>query len=247
MHRQTILPLVVFLGFILLGASCSDSDDYDSFESTEFTRAAVQPDWFKKTKTIPLNSWQEMQDLWLSEKRCCDGDFGVKKANREFYKSCYRAIQSKPADSNLVPYCLWLMDVALDSEQSYSLSLYLLDRYGDFRQPTNYCANCSPGDLIARVTHEVARHEFYQSQNAFEPAGRIEAMLAERETEISFWILGEIYVTLARMYKTLPDSSSKTFELAERIDRLESIWPNEERQQWRLTEVREAYSDLLGQ
>lgn len=239
---QKLLVLLITV-WVLVG--CTETDDPDFGESTEFTRAAVQPDWFAKTKTHPLESWDDVQTLWRSEKHCCGNDFGVKKANREFYKSCYRAIQKKPADPNLEPYCLWLMDVALDYDDSIQLSRYLLKNHSQYQQPINYCANCSPGDLIARVTRDVAIYEANREKKPFEASARLERLLDEQESRISFWVLGEIYESLADMYLQLPSPEEKIPDFRARIDRLELIWPADENQQWRLDNVRKAYSTLL--
>jgi len=231
---------------VLALVSCSQQDEWAELESTEFTRAAVQPSWFSKTESFPLTSLNEVSELWRSHKRCCDDDRGVLRSNREFYKSCYRAIQSKPTDADVAPYCLWLMDTALEYEHSTLLSKYLLKQYPNYKRPVDNCANCSTGDLIARVTRDVALYEHNRMSLTLEAINRLEAVLINRHGEISPWVLGEIYVSLSDMYLKLPYSAKRLEQFQSWLGELELIWPKDENQQWRIEKVREAYKKLLG-
>ncbi|EAR10629.1 hypothetical protein [Reinekea blandensis] len=230
-----VLPWVL----ALLLVACSDPEPEIIQESTEFTRAAVQPDWFNRVDAEPLTSWDDVQALWASEKRCCGDDRSVVKANRVFYKSCYRAIEAKPDDVHLVPYCLWLMDVALDYDDSIQLSRYLLEHYLFYSQPTDYCANCSPADLVARTTRDVALYDLRHNNAPYDAALQLERLLDEREAQISAWVLGEIYVSLAEIYEAIPDRAERVDQLRQRVTRLEANWP-EGLQAWRLEDVQSA-------
>lgn len=231
------LPLL----FALLLLACSKPDPEPDFsrESTEFTRAAVQPDWFNRVDAVPLDNLEAVQTLWRSEKRCCGDDRGVEKANRVFYKSCYRAIESKPDDVHVIPYCLWLMDVALGYEDSIQLSRYLLANYLYYSQPTDYCVNCRPADLIARTARDVALYDLRRDNAPYDAASRLETLLDEREAQISAWVLGEIYVSLAEIYEAIPDRQARVDRLHQRVVRLEENWP-EGLQDWRLEDVQSA-------
>lgn len=231
--------LIMLLIAGLLISACSDPEPEPIQESTEFTRAVVQPDWFSKTDAEPITSWGDVQALWRSEKRCCGDDRGVINANRVFYKSCYRAIEARLDDENVEPYCLWLMDVALDYDDSIELSRYLLANHAQYAQPTDYCANCSPADLIARTARDVALYDARQNNRPIEAAADLEQLLDNREAEISAWVLGEIYVSLAEIYEAIPGNEEAVVKLQQRVKRLEENWP-EDLQAWRLEDVRSA-------
>jgi hypothetical protein len=236
--------LVLVLALSALLSACSEQEDWSDIESTEFTRAAVQPDWFAKTTVYPLSTLEDMNTLWRSHKRCCDKDSGVTRSNREFYKSCYVAVYNALDDPDLAPYCLWLMDVALDYEQGTNLSKYLLKNYPSYKQRVDNCANCTSGDLIARVTRDVALFEFYQEDKTEEAFTRMDNMLADRVDEISLWVMVDIYKSMAEMLIKMNAPSDRAYSLRQRVDALAQIWPADSNQHIELVKASEALLTL---
>ncbi|HET9864261.1 MAG TPA: hypothetical protein VFP37_12510 [Steroidobacteraceae bacterium] len=167
---------------------------------SKFEQTFSKPDWFDSIEAPEVATDEEVSSLWQSTDRCCGNDENVVKNNRIFYKSCFNAISKHYEDETLVVECLWLMDVGAEREQKRELARFLVENYGDHRNRVDDCANCMPGDTVARVTLELARYESRDSNDKSRPIGRIENLLDRREDEISYWVQAEIYEFLGQLY-----------------------------------------------
>ena len=192
----------------------------------KFTAAFAKPAWFDSIPAPDVHTAEEVSALWQSEARCCGDSSAVLENARIFYKSCYNAIAAHYDDEKLVVLCLWLMDLAADPEQTRQLASFLVENFSHHRNSVERCANCMPGDTVARVTLELAMLESRESNNKQRPIGRIESLLDRREDEISYWVQAEIYEFLGRLYLEagLTQERLSRYEAAYgRLDRLKEI------------------------
>jgi hypothetical protein len=202
------VPFIFVLSLILV-AGCE--------EPNKFVQNFAAPDWFDSVDAPEINSVEEVDALWQSEKRCCEDADVLLKNNRIFYKSCFNAISDNYGNEELVVKCLWLMGVGADGEQRIQLKRYLVENYGRHRNRVDNCANCMPGDIVARVTLELARHENRTSKSNTRPIKLLEDLLDSRLGEISLWVQAEIYEFLGVLY--LEDGITE-----ERLERFEETY-----------------------
>jgi hypothetical protein len=189
-------PMIARLGacivFMALIAGCE--------EPSEFERTFAEPDWFDSIDAPKINTVEEVNALWQSEKRCCEDANVLLRNNRIFYKSCFNAIMGNYGNEELVVKCLWLMDIGADSKQRVELKRYLVENYGLHKNSVDNCANCMPGDTVARVTLELSRYESRANHSKTQPIKRLENLLDSRLYEISYWVQAEIYEYLGVLY-----------------------------------------------
>jgi hypothetical protein len=166
----------------------------------KFEQTFTEPEWFDSVAAPEVNTSEQVSALWQSEKRCCEDANVLLKNNRIFYKSCFNAITDNYENEELVVKCLWLMDAGADKEQRVRLKRYLVDNFGHHRNSVDNCANCMPGDTVARVTLELARYESRTSNSKKQPIKLLEDLLDSRLDEISYWVQAEIYEFLGVLY-----------------------------------------------
>jgi len=166
--------------------------------SNKFEKAISRPIWFHTVDAPEISTSAEVSRLWQSEKRCCEDDDNVATNNRIFYKSCYNAISAHYEDEELVVKCLWLMDAGAETDQRVELYRFVVENFPHHKNRVDDCANCMPGDTVARVTLDLARNEGYDSKER--GIARIEKLLDTREDEISYWVQAEIYESLGHLY-----------------------------------------------
>jgi hypothetical protein len=194
---------IVLLALALSG--CARPPDVEATSRpgapNKFEQTFSRPAWFDSIAAPEVNSSAEVSALWQSEKRCCEDPKTVLKNNRIFYKSCYNAIAAHYDDEELVVKCLWLMDGGAEKGQPEELARFLVTNFGHHRNSVDDCANCMPGDTVARVTLDLARYERAASHSSQQRAiERIENLLDSRGDEISYWVQAEIYEFLGRLY-----------------------------------------------
>jgi hypothetical protein len=166
----------------------------------QFEQTFSAPEWFSSVDAPEITTTEEVSALWQSEKRCCEDANVLLRNNRIFYKSCFNAISNNYENEELVVKCLWLMGAGADSKQRVQLKRYLVENYGRHKNNVDNCANCMPGDTVARVTLELARYESRASSSKTQPIERLENLLDSRSDEISYWVLAEIYQFLGVLY-----------------------------------------------
>lgn len=198
------LSKIIFLLLFLVIAGCK--------ENNKFEEKFDKPLWFNSIDAPEVNNSDEVSTLWQSEKRCCEDAATLLKNNRVFYKSCYNAISKNYNDEQMVVLCLWLMDSGADSNQRIELSKFLVENFSKHKNRVDNCANCMPGDTVARVTLELANYESRNKESKKVAIERIESLLDSRSDEISYWVQAEIYEFLGDIY--LEDGITP-----ERIDR----------------------------
>jgi hypothetical protein len=102
--------------------ACSDSDWFSQ-------HVTPHPEWFLATPYIVTDTDEDISRIWQSKKRCCIPQAQLDMNNREFYKTCVRAISNNRSNEALVVKCLWLMDIAVDIPRKIQIKVYLLKHY----------------------------------------------------------------------------------------------------------------------
>jgi hypothetical protein len=212
---------------------------------TRFEQTFSKPAWFDSVEAPEVGTYEEVSKLWQSTARCCGDDEIVKNNNRIFYKSCFNAISAHHEDDDLVVECLWLMDVGAEKQQRRELARYLVENYGGYRNPVDNCANCMPGDTVARVTLDLARYESRDSNDKTRPIGRIESLLDHREDEISYWVQAEIYECLGQLYLESGVSASRLARYERAYARLAALKDDNEPLNRRFEPIEKAHAALL--
>lgn len=188
MKSNKIVLVILFL--IILGCN----------EKSKFEITFDKPIWFESINAPDVNNSNEVSALWQSEKRCCEDAVKLLNNNRIFYKSCYNAISRNYKDEELVVLCLSLMGYGADSNQSIELTRFLIENFSNHKNRVDNCANCMPGDTVARATLKLTTYESRMSNSKRVPIERIERLLDSRSDEISYWVQGEIYEFLGDIY-----------------------------------------------
>lgn len=221
----------------LILVSCSKGPDFES--------KIAKPEWFDSIDAPPLSSTDEVNKLWRSKKRCCIDETKLLENNREFYKVCYNAIANNPKNEELVVQCLWLMDAGADKDQRLKIKRYLVDNYSDHKNSVSRCANCAPGDTVARVTHELARNEKYQG-NIDQAISRIENLFDKRGGEISLWVQTEIYTTLGNLYLSSAVTKERKNRMNDAYERLNSARNPENGVERRFPKFEKVYKQVMA-
>jgi hypothetical protein len=189
----------------------------------KFEQHFTKPAWFDSLEAPEINTPEEVDALWQSEKRCCEDANTLLKNNRIFYKSCFNAISKNYDNEELVVTCLWLMDVGAESNQRIEISRFLVDNFRHHKNSVNNCANCMPGDTVARVTLDLARYESRTSNSKDQPINRIENLLDSRKDEISYWVQAEIYEFLGETYLEAGINYERLNRFKEAYNKLDKI------------------------
>jgi hypothetical protein len=217
---------IAFIALACSGCGAPETPQAAKAPPTKFEATFSKPAWFDSIAAPDLSTYAEVSTLWQSQKRCCGDSSAVLTNNRIFYKSCFNAISRHYEDEDLVVECLWLMDVAADSNQRTQLARFLVDNFGHHKNHVDDCANCMPGDTVARVTLDLARYESAESNNKEHAIQRIENLLDTREDEVSYWVQAEIYEFLGQLYLEagLTQERLNRYQRAyARLDRLKEI------------------------
>jgi len=204
---------VIMLVIIITG--CSKPNKFES----EFEK----PEWFDAIEAPSVHSSNEVSALWQSEKRCCEDENTLLKNNRIFYKACFNAISDHYEDEELVVKCLWLMDIGAESDQKVQLTRFLVQNFSHHKNSIAGCANCMPGDTVARETLTLARYENRLSNTKDTSIRLIENVLDNRLDEISYWVQAELYEYLGKLYLESGLNDERLERMKEVFDRFNNV------------------------
>jgi hypothetical protein len=179
-----------------------------------FTDVVMKPSWWDTAGVSALTTEAAVDRLWQSKPRCCIESSQLDRNNREFYRACYQTIASQPSDERITVKCLWLMDIAVTDKRT--IKEYLLANYFDHNANTSNCANCAPGDIVARVADDLSMN-YEWAGKTLAAVELIERALDERRGTISAWAQVELYTHLGKLYL-------KTEVTGERRQRIEDAY-----------------------
>lgn len=205
------IAVLLFLSALVM--ACSEQ------QQTEPRWDLPAPDWLDSTTHPRFESISDVDNLWRGKKRCCIDKDQLVANQREFYAACYDAIAEQPLNEELVVKCLWLMDSGLGIVDRARIHHILVDNFPYHRNSIDNCANCSPGDTVARVTLDLARIEAANGDMAL-AVERLERLLDERGPEISLWVQTEIYTTLAGFYRKTNMDTTQQRRLQDAYEKL---------------------------
>jgi hypothetical protein len=237
--------LVMLAGALLVSCTKQEPDVERSKPRVPFESVIQKPDWFDSVNAPTLNSVEDVDHLWQSKKRCCIDEDKLQANRREFYKACYYGVIQHADNDELVVKCLWLMDPGPGSDQYYVLKRYLVDNYGDHKSDTSHCANCAPGDVIARVTLSLAQHERY-ADSVDTAIKRVEGLLRRRRPEISLWVQTEVYTALGQMYLKSAVTDERKQVITDACERLASAATEQNGVSRRLPNLEKVKRELMA-
>lgn len=200
---------------VLIITGCSKPNKFES----EFEK----PKWFDTIEAPSVHTSNEVSALWQSEKRCCEDENILLKNNRIFYKACFNAISEHYEDEELVVKCLWLMDIGAESDEKVQLARFLVQNFSHHKNSIAECANCMPGDTVARETLTLARYESRLNNSKDTSIRLIENVLDTRLDEISYWVQAELYEYLGALYLESGLNDERLERMKEVIDRFNKV------------------------
>jgi len=184
--------LISLLSLTLM-SGCSDNES--EWFSTNITN---HPSWYGQASYVEVNTDDGISKVWQSKKRCCVKQAQLDLNNREFYKTCVKAINKNISNDRLVVLCLWLMGGAVDTPRRIKIKEYLLDHYFHHQKRTDNCVNCKTGDITARVSKTLAY--YYSKTDINKAIDTVEKPLNDGFTDISPWIQVEMLTYLGKLY-----------------------------------------------
>jgi hypothetical protein len=182
-----------------------------------FSEAIAKPEWWNTIEAPVLASEADVDRLWQSK---------IDNKNRIFFKACYEMIESHPADEPAIVKCLWLMDVAVGNENKKPIREYLIAHYFDHKAHTRTCANCAPGDIVARVADDLSTQ--YEWDGKIRAAIELlEKVLDQRGGDTSPWVQTETYTHLGKLYLILDVTKERQQRIENAYERLTLIKDHE--------------------
>jgi len=227
----------IILIFSIIG--CSKKNKFES----EFSK----PEWFDSIEAPQVDTFDQVDALWRSDKMSSvDPDIALKNS-RIFYKSCFIAISEHYEDEDLVVLCLWLMDIGLGSNNRIQTTKFLVDNFGHHKNSITGCVNCLPGDTVARQTLLLAMHEGRLENPKDESIRLLENLLDNRVDEISYWVQAEIYAYLGKLYIESEIDDNRLNRMREVYDRFNRVKPINEPLNRRYDSFEKVYQVILEQ
>jgi hypothetical protein len=185
-----------------------------------FNEAIAKPAWWDTTQAPLLTSEVDVDRLWQKPDH----------NNREFFKACYGMIETHSADERATVKCLWLMPVAVGNENKKPIREYLIANYFDHKANTRTCANCAPGDPVARVADDLSTQ--YEWDGKIRSAIELlEKVLDQRGGDTSPWVQAEIYTHLGKLYLILEVTKERQQRIENAYERLTLIKDHESMKQ----------------
>jgi len=217
-NRNNLITIIVVVVSLLFMAYALMPDKKASGILSKLSAVHKSPapefDWFDNTEASPIHNKEDLSKVWQSKPRCCIAKNDLRKNNREFYKSCYIAMQNYPSNKDITANCLWLMGGALENkEERILLKETFIQKFFYYDKPLDRCANCDHANVSARIARELAR--YYKSTNRFDEAIKLlERMNDERKQEMSDWVLAELSTQLGKYYLN-PEYNGNNFNRIE--------------------------------
>lgn len=156
-----------------------------------FTAAAPKPDWWDKVATpYRVQSYGDLMAAWQGHPR---DDLG----ERQFFKAAYQGILDHPDDPHIVVTAIqFLYYVAPDYPQRIGLAEFGVNRYFDYRQRTDNCANCMPGDAVQALARNLS--QLYSTAKRYPEAIAVnQRLISERGQDVSPYKLAETWNQIA--------------------------------------------------
>lgn len=160
-----------------------------------FTAVAPKPDWWDKVETpYRVQSYGDLMATWQGYPR---QDARRVSGERQFFKAAYQGILDHPDDPHIVVTAIqFLHYVVSDYPQRIGLAEFGVNRYFGYRQRTDNCANCMPGDTVQALAHNLG--QLYSAANRYNEAIAVnQRLIAERGKDVSPYKLAETWNQIA--------------------------------------------------
>ena len=156
-----------------------------------FTASAPKPDWWNKVETpYRVQSYGDLMAAWQGYPR---EDLG----ERQFFKAAYQGILDHPDDPHIVVTAIqFLHYVVSDYPQRIGLAEFGVNRYFDYRQRTDNCANCMAGDAVQALALNLS--QLYSTTKRYNEAIAVnQRLIDERGKDVSPYKLAETWNQIA--------------------------------------------------
>lgn len=156
-----------------------------------FTAAAPKPDWWDEVETpYRVQSYGDLMAAWQGYPREEVGE-------RQFFKAAYQGILDHPDDPHTVVTAIqFLHYVVSDYPPRIGLAEFGVNRYFDYRQRTDNCANCMPGDAVQALAHNLS--QLYSTAKRYHEAIAVnQRLIDERGQDVSPYKLAETWNQIA--------------------------------------------------
>lgn len=162
---------------------------------TAFTAAAPKPEWWDKVETpYHVQSYGDLMAAWQGYPREAAQRLS---GERQFFKAAYQGILDHPDDPHIVVTAIqFLHYVVPDYPQRIGLAEFGVNRYFDYQQRTDNCANCMPGDAVQALALNLS--QLYASTNRYDEAIAVnQRLITERGKDVSPYKLAETWNQVA--------------------------------------------------
>lgn len=160
-----------------------------------FTASAPKPDWWDKVETpYRVQSYGDLMAAWQGYPR--EAAQRV-TGERQFFKAAYQGILDRPDDPHTVATAIqFLHYVVSDYPQRIGLAEFGVNRYFGYRQRTDNCANCMPGDTVQALALNLS--QLYSAAKRYNEAIAVNRRLIdERGKDVSPYKLAETWNQIA--------------------------------------------------
>jgi len=229
---------IVCIILIISIVGCSKKNKFESEIS--------KPEWFDSIEAPQIDTFDEADALWRSDKLTSADPDIVLKNSRIVYKSCFNAISEHYEDEELVVLCLGVMDIILVSNNRIQTTKFLVENFGHHKNSVARCA-CLSGDIIARATLRLAKYEGRLINPEEESIRLLENLLDNRVDEISYWIQAEIYEYLGTLYIVTGLDESRLNRMKEVYDRFNRVKASKKSLKRRYDSFEKVYQLILEQ
>lgn len=162
---------------------------------SEWQAAVPKPIWWDEvpSSSLSINSLGDLMSLWQS-------GVNTDESRKRFYKLAYQAILNHPDDKFMVPMAAYLMTYVLnDTNQKINILKFWSEKFFYYKQRTDNCANCMPGDTTGEAVRDLAELYIWSKDND-SAIGAVSRLLKERKNEMSDYNVALAFQTLAHAH-----------------------------------------------
>ena len=171
------LPLI----FLFIGQGFTQEVNGEAFKAELVAAFEPMPSWWEDVdeRSVPLNNYKELLKFWQSDKRCCKKD-EIQENNQIFVKTVYLRLKNGPFDKDLYAYGSKLLNINyIDHPRMLEIQEVVWKYFKNYKQPLDYCANCSPGDTSVGILSGMLK--FYRQKGEYDKAIQMSLELLSRD------------------------------------------------------------------
>lgn len=182
-------------------------------------KAVAKPEWFDGlaiTASGSIGSLGDLLSIWQS-------GTNTDLQRRRFFQLAYQAVLDHPTDKHLVATAISLMRFVTDTPtERRAILQFWVDHFFDFKQRTDNCANCQPGDEAADVVRDLAQD--LTADGDPDTAIHLISRLRARAREISPWSWALTMEALSRAHWARGDHDQAVRDIEEGLKSFPEGW-----------------------